>query len=91
MTVTFIIDIFLNDTAEAIFPTDINSNDIVDVTSITGVNLTDISEVIFLIDISLNDIAEGNKFRPGSAAITVGDFPFLPTQTTMTLQRSCLR
>ena len=41
MTVTLIVDILLNDTAEAIFPTDINPNDIVDVTSVTGVNLTD--------------------------------------------------
>ena len=76
MTVTLIVDTFLNDTAETNFPTDIDPNDIVDVTSIIGVNLTDTSEVIFLIDTSLNDIAEGNKIRPGSAAITVGDFPF---------------
>ena len=84
MTVTLIVDIFLNDTAETIFPTDINPNDIIDVISIIGVNLTDTFEVIFLIDTSLNDIAEGNKFRPGSAAITVGDFLSL-TQAAMTL------
>ena len=77
MTVTLIVDIFLNDTAETNFPTDINPNDIVDVISIIGVNLTDTSEVIFLIDTSLNDIAEGNKIRPGSADVIC---PFMESE-----------